>query len=318
MAPKRTFVLGSVFVLTAILAFGSMHASAMSRHSGDFWTYDVTADMSGLMSGVSVTGSITYEFAGQDTIMIEGASYEVNVMRVHGDIAGSMDFLGFEAEAAIGGYVYETTDGWAIVRADIHNWLNISMGTGSFSIVTRSELQVAAVFSPPLLSEFDPETKGPGDSWSETVTVDTTTTEWLNGTVVDGPDSDSSTMTYSLSVASTMMSATTPAGTFETLQVTATGDDGTRVVYWWSDLAGNFVKAEAYEEGSTQPLVTATLADYNRGGGLSTTLIIAAGVGVLLLAIVVLLVVLLLRSRPGPPAPYPPVTPQPPPPPPGR
>ncbi|MBU1878090.1 MAG: D-alanine--D-alanine ligase [Chloroflexi bacterium] len=104
-------------------------------------------------------------------------------MKVSGAVTGSVGFLGFSASAALGGHVYETRDGMAVVKDDAIVWTNISLGTGSFQLVTRSELEILSTYSPPLMNGFNPSHTAPGDSWSETVDITTTSTTWLNGTM---------------------------------------------------------------------------------------------------------------------------------------
>jgi hypothetical protein len=199
----------------------------------------------------------------------------------------------------------------AVVKDDAFMWTNISLGTGSFQLVTRSELEILSTYSPPLMKGFTPSHTAPGDSWSETVSTTTTSTMWLNGTMQGSPSTDTEQITFSFVAASSMESVTTPAGTFDTIRITATDDSGGSSVFWWSSDVANFVKQQDFSEGSSQPDVSMTLTDYNRGASPSAILFIGIGLVVALFAVIVLVVVLLMRRRPGQPIPYQPGMPVP-------
>jgi len=296
-----------VVCLLAVMSVGVGPASAVSRVSGDFYTYSMSMDL----SGVDASGTVTYSFEGLGTISVNGQAYDVNIMKVSGAVTGSVGFLGFSASAALGGHVYETRDGMAVVKDDAFMWTNISLGTGSFQLVTRSELEILSTYSPPLMKGFTPSHTAPGDSWSETVSTTTTSTMWLNGTMQGSPSTDTEQITFSFVAASSMESVTTPAGTFDTIRITATDDSGGSSVFWWSSDVANFVKQQDFSEGSSQPDVSMTLTDYNRGASPSAILFIGIGLVVALFAVIVLVVVLLMRRRPGQPIPYQPGMPVP-------
>ena len=296
-----------VVCLIAVMSVGVGPASAVSRVSGDFYTYSMSMDL----SGVDASGTVTYSFEGLGTISVNGQSYDVNIMKVSGAVTGSVGFLGFSASATLGGHVYETRDGMAVAKDDAFMWTNISLGTGSFQLVTRSELEISSIYSPPLMKGFTPSHTAPGDSWSETVNTTTTSTMWLNGTMQGSPSTDTEQVTFSFVAAPSMESVTTPAGTFDTIRITATDDSGDSSVFWWSSDVANFVKQQDFSEGSSQPDVSMILTDYNHGASPSAILFIGIGLAVALFAVIVLAVVLMMRRRPGQPIPYQPGMPVP-------
>jgi hypothetical protein len=235
-------------------------------------------------------------------------------MRISGGASGGVDFLGFEMSVTLGGYLYETLDGMALAKADMTTWTNMTFGTGTFQLLSRTEIETMTTYYPPLLSGFDPSTARLGDTWTETVESSTTTTEWINGTMQGTPALDSSILTYTNVVAFAKETVITEAGTFETLRITSTDSDGNSVVYWWSSKAQNFVKEDTYEQGSATPVMTVVLKDYNTGSSISIALVAALGGIVLAVALVVLALVLLKKRRPFQPSPYQPGMPYPPPP----
>lgn len=309
LRPKWIVGVVSIACVALTVAFGAVPAAAMTRGSGDFWTWDVSMGV----VGVNATGTITYAFAGEDTLTINGVSYPVNVMKITGGVSGSLPLLGFQASAALGGFVYEAKDGMSLVKNDLFMWTNLTIGTGSFQIVSRSETELATTYSPPLMSSFKPSSTGPGDSWSETIQVTSVTTTWSNGTLQGSPETSTDTVTFNFVVAGSKESVTTAAGTFDCMKITATGG-GETTVYWWSSKAQNFVKEESYSQGDTQPFSTMTLKEYKSTNPTSVVLFVAVGGGVLVLALIVLALVMLMKRRPGAPTPIQPGTTSPPPP----
>ena len=297
----------SFVCLIAALTIGVSPASAVSRVSGDFYTYSMSTDIEGL----NVTGTVTYSFEGTDTLSLGDQSYDVNVMKVSGSVSGAVDFLSFSASAELGGHAYETKDGMAIVKDDALIWINVSIGTGSFQLVNRTMTESISTYSPPIMSDFSPSTTGPGDSWTETIEVTTTTMSWVDGSMQGSPSTDTEQIVVGYAAASSTESVETPAGTFKTLKITATESNGDSVVYWWSSEVGNFVKQQEFNEGNSQPSISMVLTDYNHRGSTSAILFIGIGLGVALFAVIVLVIVLMMRRRPGQPIPYQPGMPAP-------
>ena len=305
----------SVVCVLLMVALAAVPAAAVDRSNGDYWTYTMSFDTLGYGAlGLSANGTLTYTRVDQDTITLGGTSYDVNVLRISGGVSGGVDFLGLEMLVALGGYLYETLDGMALAKADMTAWTNMTFGTGTFQLSSRTESQTMTTYSPPLLSGFDPSTAVPGDTWTETVECITTTTEWINGTMQGTPALDSRILIYTNVVASAKETVTTEAGTFETLRITSTDSDGNSVVYWWSSEAQNFVKKDTYEQGSATPVTTMVLKDYSTRSSISLALVAALGSIVFVVALVVLALVLLKKRKPFQPSPYQPGMPYSPPP----
>ncbi len=305
----------SVLCALLVMAIAAVPAAAVDRSRGDYWTYALSFDVTGFgSSGISANGTLTYTCVDQNTITIGDTSYDVNVMRVSGGASGTAGFLGFEASLTFGGFIYETVDGMALAKGDIFAWTNMTFGTGTFQLSSRTEIETLTTYYPPLLSGFNPSTVRPGDTWTETVESSTTTTEWINGTIQESSAFDSGILTYTNVVASAKETVTTEAGTFEALRITSTDSDGNSAVYWWSSKAQNFVKEDTYEQGSATPVTTMVLKDYSTGSSISLALVAALGGIVLVVALVVLALVLLKKRKPLQPSPYQPGMPYQPPP----
>ena len=322
---RKTRSVGALLVAAAFIAmaFASVPSAAVDRSEGDFWTYDLTVDLMALgiddltgeipLGSVNTTlgASVSFTYAGTDSVTVGGVGKEVNVMRISGGATQTVDFIGFELSLAVGGFIYELVDKPSIVKGHLFMWMNTSLGSGSFQIVNRTATELTVDFSPPLLSGFDPETTEPGDSWTEKVTVTASMTESVDGIIQGTPVNSTDILTYSLSVDSSRPVVTTEAGKFECLKITASGDDSEEGVFYWSDKARNFVRMEGLVLGSDDPFLTLSLKDYDTGSGLGTVLFIAAGGGLLVLALIVLAFVVMKRRKPVAPASYP----EPPPPP---
>jgi len=309
--------LTSVVCTLLMTALVAAPAAAADRSNGDYWTYTMTLDVSGMgSSGIHANGTLTYTNVGRDAVTIGGNTYDVNVMRISGGSSVGVDFLGFEASLTLGGYIYETRNGIALAKADMLTWTNLTFGTGDFQLSSKTETETTSTYSPPLLSGFNPSTVEPGDSWTETVEFSTATSKWINGTMLGTPTLDTGTLTYTNVVSSAKETVTTEAGTFETIRITSTDSDGNSVVYWWSSKAQNFVKEDTYEYGSSAPETTMVLKDYSTGSSISLALVASLGGIVLVASLVVLALVLLKKRKPFQPATYQP-PPSPPPVPPG-
>jgi hypothetical protein len=295
----------SVVCVLLMIALAAVPAAAVDRSRGDYWTYAISFDVAGFgSSGFSANGTLTYTCVDQDTITIGGISYDVNVMRVSGGTSGTAGFLGVETSLTLGGFIYETADGMGLAKGDLFAWTNMTFGTGTFQLSSRTEIETMTTYYPPLLSGFNPSTVRLGDSWTETVESSTTTTEWINGTIQGSSAVDTGILTYTNVVASAKETVTAEAGTFEALRITSTDSDGNSAVYWWSSKAHNFVKEDTYELGSSTPVTTMILKDYSTGSSISLALVAALGGIVLAVALVVLALVLLKKRKPLQPSPY--------------
>ncbi len=302
-------------LLVVVLAHASSNTSALGRVDGDFWRYEMTIDLASLdllepnvtempvdLSGIELAGSVLYKYLGPDNVSVDGTSHPVNVMAVSGDLKGSLSLIGLDVAVVIQGHVFETSEGAGTVKDDITSWANLTWGVGSFALLKRYEGRVVNYYSPSLMDGFDAGSITLGGSWSETVQVRTVGMNVTTGVVVSDTN-DSAAVDFE--VASSTEEVSTPAGVFTTFKVTASADDGTRVVYWWSEEVGNFVKQETYLGDGAEPAETMLLEDYNSGSRTSMLVFVSIGVVALAVALVVLGLVLLKR-RPRHDEPKPP------------
>lgn len=300
-------VLASALALTAVLSLLAMPAEALSRSAGDYWVYEGGMDI----EGVQASGSFRYEFEKSDSLTIGSTVYEVNVMRITGSMTGiTDDLLGMSAsvEATFDGRTYETKDGFGTVKDDMYMWANMTIGTGSFSLVMRTESQEVTTYSPPAFSGFDADGTGTGDEWDETVNVTSSSTVWVDG-AIDDTSSDTYEETLSYSVAASEDTVTTDAGTFDCLKITVTDSEGDYEVNWYSGEVGNFVKMSYFELGESTPFLSLELTEYRFSGDDGMLLTLVIGVGVVVVAVVIAAALLLMRRRgraPEQPLPPPP------------
>lgn len=291
--------------MAAFLVGTSTPVAAMDRSEGDFWTYDMAMNM----EGVDVSGEMTISFEGYDAINVNGTSYEVSVLKMIADFSGSTDLLGSPMViiGSIVGTIYETRDGYGTVKEDVTMDMNVTWGEDPFQIVANEEMETIITCSPPVGAELDPMEDSPGDSWDETLTE--VTTVYLDG-VLD--ESSTEVRTYQYSIASARESVTVPAGTFDTLKFTVTDEDGGREVRWYSEVAGDAVKIGLYSEDSSEPNTTFEMNEYSHDtGGLSTVILVFAGVGIALAVLVIVVLLLVMKRRSGPSQAPPPLQPMP-------
>ena len=314
MRTRGIVILVATIALAIALAFASAPASAIDRDSGEFWTYDALLEI----DGVPTNGTITYHFEDRDSIIVGNVEYDINVYSMEGSLWGSLDWFDSTSvvSAALGGFVYETTDGMAILEEDEIKWTNSSWSLGSDTFASYARTGIVSLYDPPLMSAFDPRTTGLGDTWLETINVETIT-EIRNATEPLLNSHDYETMTISFMTSSALETVVTSAGEFKALRITATvtqgKDEGSHEVYYWSSEVQNFVKREAFGQGHAQPYLSLTLKDY-RLVSLNTVLFVMVGIAVLAAALMILTAVLLTRRRPGQPVTGQPATPPVPPP----
>jgi len=311
----RNAIVGVLCAVLVMAAF-SVPAVAVDRSSGEYWTYEMTMDLSGLI----MNGTVTYSFDKTDTIVVNGTSYDVNVMEIDGSIEATTSLFGSTVSVVVelGGFSYETREGLAVVKEDTFMRMNTSMTIGTLHMYMDMETEMDTTFTPPLMSGFDPDSTGPGDSWTETVNMHMVSKTWENGTLTDN-STDDDTAVYSIEVASSTQTIVTDAGSFETLRITVTNtDDDSYEVFWWSSEVGNYVKQESYESGSDDPYITLSLKEYGTSKGVNILLIVLIAAGALVVIVLLVVVLMVMRRRPGQPVPYqpPPLPYQPPIPPP--
>lgn len=316
MACCRLLKCACTVIFVAALVYSSAGASALERIDGDFWRYSVSIDLAALdalelnitevpldLSGIDVTGTILYEYLGPDNISINGTSHSVNVMAVSGYFEGSVALIGLDASQTVQGHIFETSEGQGTVRDDLTLWTNLTWGVGSFAYLMRYESRLINTYTPPLMSGFDPGSIVLGGSWDETVQVRTIAMNVTTGAV--SSDTNSS-VAVQFVVAAETEEVPTPAGRFTTFKVTASEEDGARVVYWWSEEVGNFVMQETYLDSGSEPAETMLLEDYNNGSTTGILVFISIGAIALAVALGVLgLVLLKRRSRRVEPKPPP-------------
>jgi hypothetical protein len=308
---KATFV--CALALVAVLSLFAAPVSALDRSDGDYWVYEGGMEF----EGIEVSGSFRYEFDAKDSLTVGSESYEVDVLKVTGSMSGETeDLLGMSAsvEVVFYGFSYEVDGSLATVKEDMYIWANMTIGTGSFALVTKMEMQDVTTYSPPTLSGFVDGETGTGDEWDETTNVTTESSFWIDD-VMDDTSTDEYTETYSYSIAATEDQVTTDAGTFDCLKMTVTDSEGDYDVYWYSSDVGSWVKLSTFSEGESTPYMTLELTEYEYSAGSETMMILIIGLGILVAVVVIVVVLLMMRKRGQAPVGAPQQMPPPPPPP---
>lgn len=301
--------MASALALFAVMSLFAVPAEALSRSDGDFWAYEGSMNV----EGVSVDGTFKYEFEKADSLTIGSDIHEVNVMRVSGSMTGETeDLFGMSASvsAVFSGRVYETKDGFGTLKDDMYTWINMTIGTGSFTLVTRMETQEVSTYSPPSFSGFDEDETGTGDEWNETTNVTRTSTLWIDG-VIDDTSTAQVQETSRYSVAASEDKVSTDAGTFDCLKITVTDSEGNYDVNWYSAEVGNYVKMSYFELGETTPYLSLELAEYKHSEDSALMLVMFVGIGVIAAIVIIVVILLLMRKRGQAPVQAPPQVPPP-------
>ena len=294
--PQLKSVAKSPSIVALLLVFvfvtSAFPVSAIDRVSGQFWTYDASMAVAGL----NATGTITYTLSGQDSVTAGGRSYDADILTISGNVSASSILFGVphSVSTILGGLRYESMGGMATIREDLLQLTNMSIGLAPMQQLARIQNETSTTYTPPLLSEFDPGSARPDDTWTEAVTVSTTTT--LNGTAVRDT---TRSVTIDVVVASSMEDVTVDAGTFQTLKITTTDSTGARNVYWWSSKVKNFVVEKRYDALDSQPSTILSLKEFDSSAGEGTLIAVIVGVVVVAVAIVILAAILSARRKRG-------------------
>lgn len=291
---KKSFIRLSLLSvpLALLLLSASMSSSAMDRSRGDFWVYSMVITVPDF--GTLATGSMRYEFVSQELLTVGGAQVPVNVMRVTGSALGSVTLIDLTVEVVIEGYVYEAVGNMSTVRSDLTYWYNITWGSGDFPWPLNSAQRSVRTYTPPLLSGFKPGTTVPGAVWSESISVTTSSYNMTTGQV---ESETTDLITVYFKAHTELETVSTGAGSFETLRINATESSGDRIVYWWSEEIGLFVKEVTYLEGTAEPVQTLTLEDY--AGKPKANILVFVAVGGLATAVALTgLALVLIKRRP--------------------
>ncbi len=270
-----------VGVLLALLMAAILPLKA-SAAGDDSWTY---ATSMGIF-GVNATGNITYALQKQEDMTVGGVRYEVDLVRVSGFLAGSAIGGLLALQATISGTLISAKEGMATVSDHSIEYVNITIAGLS---PPHPVIDSRTNYTPPLLIRFDPDKTKPGDSWTETDTLNETTS--VNGSA---PVPLSIPATYDITIDSSTQSVTTPAGTFDTLKITVDGPIE-KVVYWWASKAQNFVIKKTYSILGGPPTSIMTLTEFHLSLGAAVLVIALAGVAVVVIAVVILAAILHAR-----------------------
>jgi len=302
--------LGSIAVIlwAALLLLGSISAAAVDRTNGNSWTYDMTTSVDVGEVEVGVNGTLIYEQVESRSLSTEAGNYEVNVMRLDGELSGSKYLFGeliASANVTLDGFMFETASGGGIVKEDLHSLTSSTIGTGAPAKSILIEKEIVTTYAPPLLSMFEASWQL-GESWSETATTRSVSTTWENGAMLD-PAYDNRTVTYAIVVAPISEYVESSAYAFNSERITLTESSGDHRILWWSNTADNFVKMEYYRGNSSEPYTTLILREWQYADS-GNAFIFYVGLASVVIASIVLAAVIKKYGprdrRPPPPDPH--------------
>ena len=278
----------AAFVLALACVVSSIPVAALDRVDGQFWTYDISTPL----LGVNASGTISYHLSGQDTVMIDGSSYDSDVYTISGNLTASSALFGvpYTVTATERGTRYDTKGQVSVLREVLDRWTNVSLESVPPALLARISEETNTTYVNAYMSGFDPAAVRLGDSWEQQTSIRVTTVK--NGTLTA---STAELATFEFVVASATESVAVPAGEFDTLKITATDDHGGRTVYWWSSNAQAFVLEKHYDPFASEPDTILSLRSYDLKSG--EGLLIPIVVGAALLAVAVVILGLLVNAR---------------------
>lgn len=270
MTPARKALVALLAIaLLATMSIGiSQDASAAqnapSWSAGNSWTYGSTL--------LNVPVTIVMTVKGQSSLTIGSTAYPVWDLNV-------------STTASSGG-------GSISVYSDV--WLTVD---------GYKQAKTSSTFLAPTATTYDPPEPqfifplAPGDSWSGTANVTTTTSSGSTTT----PESYSATVTAEQTI-------TVAAGTFTTEVVRSPASGSSYTLTYYSEVVGNAVKTETYFLGALTSSENLTAYNYSPASTNFLGLPVVMWIVILVVALVVIVgAILLFRRRPR--APYPPQPP---------
>lgn len=279
------------------MATFSARAGSIDRGKGEFWTYDMSTLTSIMGFDVNLSGSVTYTYEGQSTVIVGGVEHSANYLSSEGSLKGSVVVLGQtlgSAEVSLAGAEYELSGTIGVLVENLTSMTAVTFGAGLTSFTYHLQVQTTVTTDPPALGEFDPESALLGSQWTQTSAVSSTVVDFEDGAVVN-TTADSTTVTYTANVASSQEQLDTPAGTFETMRVEVSDGQGNYELLWWASDANNLVRHEVHKNDSSAPVLTKILTDY--GTRSPTSMMLFAVVGGVVFVVAVVALVLAFRNR---------------------
>lgn len=268
-------------------------AWSVDLSEGDFWTYGFQTTV----SGVPVSGSITYAFVGYDTLTVESAEYEVQVFRVTGRFQGNVTSAGLttSVEGVYDGYRYEAVGTLGVVKDEMTSLENVSVGYDALVIASFVERQESISYSPPIMSGFDPQTARVGDEWNESLEISVSSSYFDGAVRLDTDSSAAEIVNFTVLPGGFQQ---TDAGEFSVLRIMQTWGSTTETLSYAEEV-GRFVRSERYQNGSSEPSYVAVLADYSYDtrGEYSTLITLLVGALIASLTVLTVVIVLALARR---------------------
>jgi hypothetical protein len=258
------------------------------------WTFVVST----VVEGVPVSGTLTYEVAGDETTYVDDVKYEVDVLRVTGSFEGNSSLSGAESviSGVYDGYSYQVKGHPAVLMSEMATIANITSQMGTLQLAEQIEMLETLCYLPPLMSGFDPGSAEQDDQWSETVEV-RLVTSYRNGTV--SVDEEAVVVMHTeFSVDSVDEPVETEAGVFECIRLFAAQDSSAEVI-WYSPEIGQSARTERYDNTSTEPVFVAELCSYQTDNDSDQLVLLLVVMGVGTSAAILAVTVIFAMKRRG-------------------
>ena len=259
---------------------------------GDHWTYDLEM----VVEGVPVTGAVRYDFFGSEPALYEGVNGSVDILRVSGHFEGDRADATVITSAAgvLDGWRYRVGGSISTVMDELTTIINLTYTVGAMSTIGYVERYDGAVFTPPLMSGFDDESKTLGEVWDEMVEVERKYSFDDGSSSVD--EEHVSNESYSFLIESVDAVKETPAGEFSCVVINMSYATGHEVI-WHSRDVGMPVSIERYDDGASAPCYSVVLSELSVEDDLADWLMPLIYIGTAISAVVLLAVIVLVVIR---------------------
>ena len=120
-------------ILIAALPGSTPSVSGCDRTAGDYWAYDLEM----VVEGVPVTGTVRYDFFGQEPASNSEIASTVDVLRVSGQYEGELSeaIASTSAAGILDGWSYRIRGAVSTVREETTTMVNLTYTVGTMTAV---------------------------------------------------------------------------------------------------------------------------------------------------------------------------------------
>ena len=303
---------GLIVASFVALPFATAAADDLAIGEGDWWRYDSSEDMEGMV--------LDFEYRVKIADVKTMGSHELFVVTIDGtgDVSGNLEGTSVSGEVTMSGVEHRSTSEYSLWFREYVIGMDISAMGMSIGMDMGISMDMASS-----LDDYigdDSLDMGAVVASESVATAET----WTNILGMNESESETDEISMRMEVVDDSVSVDVPAGTFDCVKIEmVTNMSGSSVTsyYWYSEEVGNYVKIVGAPEDLMGIGADAELKSYSSGGGSGfVSSLMGENLWILLLVIavvvVVIIVVLVVGRRKKATAMAPPMMQAPPPPPP--